>query len=96
MKVFFSILLILSSCRISQKSALSIESNCNRQNAIVEVERLLRKKKYNLDRYDMSVKEDSLTFIISYELKDELIEGGGMEALISKTDCQAIRLKLYQ
>lgn len=69
---------------------------CNKEQAKQIADRLMKKAGGDLNDLDVSIQEDSLSFMIKYSLRDTMSLGGGGYFRVSKEDCRVMEEALYQ
>ena len=88
-------LLYLTNCSSSQP--LSQEEVCSKERAVEIAKKRFKRKGYDEEYHDLKVEEDSLSYIVKYELDlTKAYVGGGAEITISKQDCSIVDQKFYQ
>ena len=69
---------------------------CDKKEALICADKVIKKSGYNLKWLTSIVNEDSTTYIISYKSIDSNVRGNSAEVQISKKNCKVIAKKFYQ
>ena len=92
---FGIMLLCFTHCSPSQ--LVSTDEGCNKEKATEIAEKRFKRKGYDKEYYNLAVEEDSLFYVVKYELDLAKAQiGGGAEVTISKQNCSIVDQKFYQ
>jgi hypothetical protein len=71
-------------------------STCNQDDAAQLALKTMRRKGYDMNEYRYEPTDDSISYKVTFILKDTLKEGGGGVITVSKKNCRITRKVFYQ